>query len=102
MSYKIGIVRFLELILFLVIGLLITIYLDSNIYESFGIEFVGNLWVNWFGISFFVFSIYSIITRFFLKNLVIIDRLKSKLYWSFFAGSIIIVFIPFVLGKNPF
>lgn len=104
MSYKINLLGILELMFFFVIGLLFTIYIASNIYESFGIVFMGNVWVNWFGISFFIFGLHSIIVRLLLlkSSTIFIDRLNSKLFWLFFASSVYIVIIPFILGKNPF
>ncbi|OAB32796.1 hypothetical protein PMSD_17680 [Paenibacillus macquariensis subsp. defensor] len=94
----------LESIVFLAIGLLLTVNVASKIYESFGIEFIGNVWVNWFGVSYFLFVLYTVITGLFImKNTIYFkQRLKSKSFWFLFIGSIYIISIPFVKGENPF
>lgn len=98
------VLRILELTTFLVVGLLVTIYVLSDIYESVGIEFIGNVWVNWFGVSYFLFVIYTIITGLLLKKYTdyFIQRLKSRIFWLLFIGSMYIIFVPFVKGENPF
>lgn len=98
------VLRILELTTFLVVGLLATLYVLSDIYESVGIEFIGNVWVNWFGVSYFLFVIYTIITGLLLKEYTdyFIQRLKSRIFWLLFIGSMYIIFIPFVKGDNPF
>jgi hypothetical protein len=99
-----SVVRFLELIVFLAIGLAFTVYIISDIYEAFGIRFMGNVWVNWFGVSYFIFVLYCISNGLFIMKhkQFYKQRLKSKLFWLLFIGSIYIIFIPFVKGENPF
>jgi hypothetical protein len=101
---KKDVVILLESIIFLAIGLLLTVNVASKIYESFGIEFIGNVWVNWFGVSYFLFVLYTVITGLFImKNTIYYkQRLKSKFFWFLFIGSIYIISIPFVKGENPF
>jgi hypothetical protein len=99
-----NVVRFLELIVFLAFGLAFTVYVISDIYEGFGTRFMGNVWVNWFGVSYFIFVLYSIIIGLFIMkhSQFFKHRLKSKFFWLLFIGSIYIIFIPFVKGENPF
>jgi len=98
------VLRILELTTFLVVGFLVTIYVLSDIYESVGIEFIGNVWVNWFGVSYFIFVIYTIINGLLLKKYTdyFIQRLKTRFFWLLFIGSMYIIIVPFVKGENPF
>ncbi|WP_225230079.1 hypothetical protein [Ureibacillus galli] len=52
--------RLTEIITLLAVGLLFTIYILKPIYKRFGIEFIGNVWVNWFGVSYLLFVLYTI------------------------------------------
>ncbi|MCM3786152.1 hypothetical protein M3231_24645 [Neobacillus mesonae] len=103
-NLKTEVKRFLEVIVFLVIGFYFTYYVLQYIYESAGIAFMGNVWVNWFGVSYFLFALSTIIAGLLIKKHVVYysKRLKSKMYWILFAASIYIICIPFVKGVNPF
>lgn len=95
--------RLTEIITLLAVGLLFTIYILKPIYERFGIEFLGNVWVNWFGISYLLFVLYTIIAGVFVsKKSMFKQRLSSSMFWLLFIGSSYIVFIPFIKGENPF
>ncbi len=52
-------ITFVEIIIFLVVGFLLTDKVLSNIYESSGIPYVGNVGVVWFGLSFLLFCLYT-------------------------------------------
>ncbi|KAA0547086.1 hypothetical protein FZW96_13980 [Bacillus sp. BGMRC 2118] len=93
-------VTFLEIFLFLLGGFFITENLMKYLYEDAGIRYIGNLWVVWFGLSFMLLGIYTLILSSYqpLHK----DRIKSKTFWVIFTGSIIGVFIPFLLGRIPF
>lgn len=98
------IILLLELLLFWIIGFFLTLNVLNRIFESNNIEFLGNLWINWFGIAYFLFVLYSItaylLTR---KNIDYYKgRMRSIIFWLLFIGSIYIVFIPFFKGENPF
>ncbi|WP_416150852.1 hypothetical protein ACM26V_07755 [Salipaludibacillus sp. HK11] len=98
------IARTFEILAFWAIGLVITLHIAGNIYGRFGIEFTGNVWVNWFGISYFLLVIYTVV----MGTVIIKDSdyykqfLTSKLCWIIFVGSIYIIVIPFIKGENPF
>jgi|GEM_PF-973290 len=94
----------LEIIVILSIGLLFTTYILRPIYENFGIQFTGNVWVNWFGVSYILFVLYSLIVDFFIsrESILFKQRLTSVLFWLIFIGSIYVVFSPFIKGENPF
>lgn len=56
----------MEVVLFLVIGYFFTVNIASNLYENQGNAFVGNVWVNWFEISYCLFVINTIVMGVFL------------------------------------
>lgn len=97
-------IRLIEVFAIFVIGLFLTVYILEPIYESFGIKFIGNVWVNWFGVSYMLFVFYTLIVALFLfKNSILFkQRLKSILFWLTFVAANYVVFIPFVKGENPF
>jgi hypothetical protein len=96
--------RSIELIFFLVLGFYLTETIAGNFYAKYGIEFMGNIWVNWFGISYFFFVVYTVIMgSFIFKGVKFYNGfLKSKIFWLLFVGSIYIIFVPFFKGGNPF
>ncbi|MCL7749572.1 hypothetical protein [Halalkalibacter alkaliphilus] len=96
--------RSIELFFLLAIGLYLTVNIAGNFYGKYGIEFMGNVWVNWFGISYFLFVVYTAIMGFYIfKDVIFYNRfLKSKIFWLLFVGSIYIILVPFFKGENPF
>ncbi|QKS72787.1 hypothetical protein FLK61_39955 [Paenalkalicoccus suaedae] len=96
--------RSLELLLFLGIGLYITEYVAGPFYEGQGIRFEGNVWVNWFAISYVLFVVYVVIMGLFLFKNVAFYRwfLSSVIFWILCAGAIFVVVLPVVVGENPF
>ena len=97
------VIRLIEIIAILSIGLLFTVYILKPIYENFGIQIIGNVWVIWFGVSYILFFFYTLIVfcisneRFLIKK-----RLTSVFFWLTFFGANYVVFIPFIKGENPF
>ncbi|MEK5332700.1 hypothetical protein [Lysinibacillus sp. FSL W8-0992] len=91
-------------LVFLVIGFTLTDNVLRTIYENFGIIYSGNVWVNWFGVSYLLFFLYTIIRVIFInKNHNLLKkRIASIIFWLLFIGSVYAVFIPFVKGENPF
>ncbi|WP_096200313.1 hypothetical protein [Bacillus sp. FJAT-45350] len=98
------VINILELILFWIIGFYLTVNFASKVYESYGISFMGNVWVNWFGISYVLLAVYSIIAYIFTRNRSNFyrGRMKSIYFWIIFIVSLYIVIIPFIKGENPF
>ena len=96
--------RLTEIIAILSIGLLFTVYILRPIYENFGIQFTGNVWVNWFGVSYILFVLYALIVGLCIskESILFKQRLTSVLFWLIFIGSNYVVFIPFIKGENPF
>ncbi|MEG0260363.1 MAG: hypothetical protein RR595_02745 [Lysinibacillus sp.] len=101
---KVIVLRLIEIIVILSMGLLVTVNILRPIYESFGIHFTGNVWVNWFGVSYIIFVLYSLIVGLCItkKSTLFKQRLTSVLFWLIFIGSNYVVFIPFIKGENPF
>ena len=97
-------IKLLESITFLISGFLFTYYVLSNIYNYVGIDVLGNIWVNWFGVSYFFFVLFTIIARLLIKKnaIYLTQRLKSKFFWFLFVVAMYTIFIPFVIGGNPF
>lgn len=95
---------FVNIFFFLAVGLLFTVTVLKRVYESFGIPFIGNVWVNWFGVSFILFvGITLIVELFFRKNRKYFKQLvTSPTFWLLFIVSNYIVFLPFIKGANPF
>lgn len=91
-------------LVYLSIGFIVTNYFLRVIYESSGIGFLGNVWVNWFGVSFLIYFMYTMICGLLIKNenTTFKERMKSPSFWFLFVVSLYIVFIPFITGENPF
>ncbi|MFJ8064625.1 hypothetical protein ACIQYS_08345 [Psychrobacillus sp. NPDC096426] len=98
------ILRLIEIIVILSIGFLLTVNILRPIYKNFGIQFTGNIWVNWFGVSYILLVFYSLIVGLCIskESILFKQRLSSVLFWLIFIGSNYIVFIPFIKGENPF
>ena len=98
------VLKSIEIIIIFFIGILFTLYILKPVYESRGIQFNGNVWVNWFGVSYILFVLYSLIVGLYLfkENELFKKRLKSLSFWIFSIVSIFIVFFPFIKGENPF
>ncbi|MEQ6855907.1 hypothetical protein AAHH17_15610 [Lysinibacillus capsici] len=103
-EWKKVVLSLLEIIVILSIGLLFTTYILRPIYENFGIQFTGDVWVNWFGLSYILFVFYSLIVGIFIfqESNIFKQRRTSVLFWLIFIGSNYVVFIPFIKGENPF
>lgn len=98
------VLKLIEFIVTLFIGLQFTLYILRPIYENYGIAFRGNLWVNWFGVAYLLFVLYTLIfgLLLFKGNNRFKQRLTSGFFWLLFIGSNYIVFVPFIKGENPF
>lgn len=103
-EWKKVVLSLLEIIVILSIGFLFTTYILRPIYENFGIQFTGDVWVNWFGLSYILFVLYSLIVGIFIfqESNIFKQRRTSVIFWLIFIGSIYVVFIPFIKGENPF
>lgn len=79
-------------------------YVGKGAYNYFGTELMGNIWVNWFAISFFLLSINTILFGLLLNKKISYfrQRTNSVYFWLNFICSSYIVIIPFVKGSNPF
>ena len=96
--------RLIEISAFLSIGLLFTLYILRPVYENYGISFTGDVWVNWFGVAYIFFVLYTLIFGLFIfkGNNLFKQRLTSVIFWLIFIGSNYVVFIPFIKGENLF
>lgn len=52
---------FFKVLIYLAIGFILTENVLGVIYEKFGISFMGNVWVNWFGLSYLLYFFYTTI-----------------------------------------
>lgn len=99
-----NVIQLVEIISVLLLGLLSTKYFLQPIYESKGILFQGNVWVNWFGVSYILFFFYRLAIALYIpkKNILFKKQLTSVFFGVCFIGAIYILLIPFVKGINPF
>ena len=95
------VITFVEIIIFLVVGFLLTEKVLSNIYESAGIAYLGNVGVVWFGFSFILFCLYTLFRTYVLskKSPLLNERITSLTFWLVFVWSVYSVFSPFVKGE---
>lgn len=101
--WKMYLITIIEIILFLVVGFLLTDNVLKNVYESAGIRFIGNVWVVWFSLSFMLFGLYTVVLSFVSKESRLLkERLASKTFWVILIASTGGVFIPFFIGEIPF
>jgi hypothetical protein len=103
-EWKKILLRLIEIIAFLSIGLLFTTCFLRPTYENFGILFTGNVWVNWFGVSYIFFVLHTLVVGLCIskESILFKKRLTSVFFWLIFIGSNYVVFIPFIKGENPF
>ncbi|MDQ0207419.1 hypothetical protein [Alkalicoccobacillus murimartini] len=101
---KKDIVLSIELVVFLVIGFILTYHFMGPFYAAFDIPFMGNIWVNWLGLSYTLFVLYSLLSGLLIGKLRTFfkERLTSKVFWLVSIGSIVILIVPFINGENPF
>ena len=102
--WKMYLITIIEIITFLVVGFLLTDNVLKNVYERVGIRFIGNVWVVWFGLSFMLFGLNTMVLTFFVskENQLLKERLTSKTFWIIVIASTVGVFVPFFIGKIPF
>lgn len=93
-----------KVLIFLIIGFSLTVTVLRAVYESFGIKFIGNVWVNWFGVSYLLYFLYTLLSSVFVYENVNLfkERKTSIIFWILLMISLYVVFIPFVKGENPF
>jgi len=93
-----------ETLVILVFGFILTDKILKTIYENFGIRFTGDVWVNWFAVSYLLFFLYTFIRCLFINkhHNLFKKRISSIIFWLLLIGAIYAVFIPFVIGENPF
>ena len=91
----------IEIIIFLALGFFLSDNVLRRIYEGFDIEYMGNIWTVWFGLSFILFCLFTLFRRFILSNnsLLLEERITSITFWIIFILSIYGVFSPFVTGE---
>ncbi|WP_102027690.1 hypothetical protein [Salirhabdus sp. Marseille-P4669] len=93
----------LEWFVIVTIGLYSTIEIVKPTYEYFGVPFLGNVWVNWFGVSYLIFAIYTLLFRILMKEQLLYQRrLASTRFWLFSVIATLIVVGPIINGKNLF
>ncbi|MUK88904.1 hypothetical protein GMD78_10915 [Ornithinibacillus sp. L9] len=90
-----------EVIIALIIGLWLTIFVITPFYESVGITVYGDVWVLWFAVAIFLYSIYTMIFSSIVKY-PLKRRLRSNLFWFLFVVSILLIVIPFIQGEVPY
>ena len=93
-----------KILIYLIIGFLLTVTVLRTVYENFGIKFIGNVWVNWFGVSYLIYFLYTLLSSVFVYENVNLfkERKTSIIFWILLMISLYVVFIPFVKGENPF
>ena len=93
-----------KILIYLIIGFLLTVTLLRAVYENFGIKFIGNVWVNWFGVSYLLYFLYTLLSSVYVNANVNLfkERKTSIIFWILLMISLYIVFIPFVKEENPF
>lgn len=103
-TLKMSVVHAFHILVYLIVGFVLTNNVLRVIYEYFGILFKGDVWVNWFGVSFLLYFFYTIIRTLFIQKSSDLykKRLKSTIFRLLFLVSLYAVFIPFIIGENPF
>ncbi|MGB2992605.1 MAG: hypothetical protein WBB47_08235 [Paenisporosarcina sp.] len=92
-----------KILIYLIIGFLLTVTVLRAVYENFGIKFIGNVWVNWFGVSYLLYFLYTLLSSVLNTNVYLFkERKTSIIFWILLMISLYVVFIPFVNGENPF
>ena len=93
-----------EMIVFLFLGFIFTTQILRTIYENAAVHFKGNVWVNWLGVSYILFFLYTICYKVLgMKNDYLINgRLQSIIFWILLIASIYVVMVPILIGENPF
>ena len=92
-----------EVFLALLIGSITTNVIIRQLYELNDVQFLGNISVIWFSVSFMIYGLESLIRLLIWKNS---EQLKKRIsgyfFWSVLFISIIIVLIPIFKGEIPY
>jgi hypothetical protein len=90
-----------EVLAFLVIGFFLSENVLSRVYENSGILYIGNIGTVWFGLSFLLFCLYTLVRTFIFskRSAVLHDRITSYSFWLVFAWAAYSVLVPFVKGE---
>lgn len=93
-----------QVLVYLILGFILTEKILRVIYTNNGIAYSGNTWVNWFGVSFLLYFFYTMIRVAINRNNRegYKERTSSIIFWLLFLASLYVVFIPFIKGENPF
>lgn len=99
--WKMYVITFIEIIIFLFIGFFCTEKGLSRVYESYGIEYSGNIGSVCFGISLLLFCLYTIVRSFISStdSPLLKERITSFTFWIVFIWSVYSVFSPFIKGE---
>jgi hypothetical protein len=92
---------FIEILVFLIIGFFLSEKVLSKIYESVGIVYLGNVGVVWFGVSFLLFCLSTLLRNFLFskKSPLLNERNTSLAFWLVFIWSVYSVVSPFLRGE---
>lgn len=94
-------VTLIEIIIFIVIGSIISEGLLKHVYQRFGVSYTGNIGVVFLGVSFLLFCLYTLFRTYILsvKNALLKERMTSFTFWIVFIWSAYSIFSPFMRGS---
>lgn len=100
-AWKMYLITIVEIVIFLIIGFFLSEKVLNGIYESMDIPYIGNLGIIWFGVSFLLFSLYTVFQNFILakKSPVLKGRISSITFWFVFLLSVYAIISAFVRGE---
>lgn len=92
-----------EVFLALLIGSITTNVIIRQLYQINDVQFLGNISVIWFSVSFIIYGIESLIRLLIWKNS---EQLKRRIsgyfFWVVLFLSFIILIIPILKGEIPY
>ncbi|GGI13499.1 hypothetical protein [Gottfriedia solisilvae] len=92
-----------EVFLALLIGSITTNIIIRQLYAINDVQFLGNISVIWFSVSFMIFGLESLIRLLIWKNSEQLKkRIRGYFFWAVFFISIIILIIPILKGEIPY
>lgn len=92
-----------EVFIALIIGSITTQVVIRQLYEKNDVEFIGNLSVIWFSVSFIIYGIESLIRLLIWKNSELLKkRIRGYSFWAVFLFAILLLLIPILKGEIPY
>ncbi|WP_051534189.1 hypothetical protein [Desulfitibacter alkalitolerans] len=92
----------IKIFLSLVIGLGLTQFILKPIYEVLGIAFYGNLWVLWFAMAYFIYTLINLFLSIRVGAVKSKETLLFSINWLLLILAFLIIIFPILKREIPY